>query len=157
MAVQTRANTTREKGKAKVTWSPPSRIATPEPPDGYRFRWLRRTKPGEAVDDVHNILNREKQDYQIVTADELAKFGGTPEAYQTLDSGKHAGAVINGDLILTMVPIESAQARREYYEDRSEAQLRAVRSQLESNQNSVMPIRDSSRTTTKVGRNSFED
>lgn len=157
MAMQTRANTTREKGKSKATWAPPSRISTPEPPDGYKFRWIRRTKPGEAVDDVHNVLNREKQNYHIVTAEELAKFGGNPEAYQTIDSGKHTGAVINGDLVLTMIPIEDAEAREEYYQQRSKAQLDSVRSQLESNQNSIMPIRDSSRSSTKVGRNSFED
>lgn len=155
--VERRTATTREKTKSKAAWAPPSRIETPEPPDGYTFRWIRRTRPGEANDDVQNLLSREKQGYTVVTAEMLTGWGGTPEMYQTLDAGKHAGAVINGDLVLTIVDKDIADARKEYFEDRSRMQSEAVREQLRGNQNPLMPISDNSRSTAKVGRHSFED
>lgn len=155
--VSQRRTETRERTKNKVTWTPPSKLDVPPAPDGYKFRWLRRTKPGESHDDVQNLLAREKQEYIVVTADKLRELGGEPESYQTLDSGRHAGAVINGDLILALVPEEIADARREYYEQRSALQMEAVRRQLDANQNPVMPITNSSKTNVKIGRHSFED
>lgn len=157
MATERRSVATRENKKNKVAWAPPSRLDTPQAPDGFKFRWIRRTAPGTPNDDVQNLLSREKQKYEIVTGDMLSQYGGTPEMYQTLDSGKHSGAVINGDLVLTMVPEEIAEERTSYYEKRSQMQLDAVREQLKQNQNPVMPITDSSRSTTKVGQHSFED
>lgn len=156
MTVERRSATTREKTKNKVAWAPPSRLDTPEPPDGYRFRWLRRTRPGEPDDDVQNILNREKQGYQIVTAEMLRNYGGNPEIFQTIDAGKHQGAIINGDLVLTIVDEDIAESRTEYYQEKSRLQLEAVREQLKANQNPLMPISDNSRSSAKVGRHSFE-
>lgn len=156
MSVERRSATTREKTKNKVAWKPPAAIDTPEAPDGFKFRWLRRTRPGEQDDDVQNLLSREKQGYQIVTAEMLRNYGGNPEAYQTLESGKHQGAVITGDLVLTIVDEEIVDARTEYFENQSRMQLEAVKQQLRQNQNPLMPISDESRSRTKVGSNSFD-
>ena len=41
-----RASQTRSKTDSKKDWTPPSSLDAPEPPEGYRHRWIRAETMG---------------------------------------------------------------------------------------------------------------
>jgi hypothetical protein len=59
-------------------------------------------------------------------ADELGDF-----KMDSVSDGKQSGAVRSGDLILTKVPLEIAEERQAYYEDRAELMRKAVDQELD--------------------------
>lgn len=130
---------TREDSARRKPWQPPSMLETPPAPDGYKFRWLRRTRE-QGLDDVQNVLNRERQGYEIVRPEQLKALGIDPVEYQTMDSGRNQGAIINGDLVLAMVHEETAKERTEHFERQSAAQLKGVHAELMRQNTSKMPL-----------------
>ena len=50
------ASQTRDKVKRPTTWTPPSSLAAPPAPDGYRHRWIRTETMG--FDDTKNMSGK---------------------------------------------------------------------------------------------------
>ncbi len=63
-----RASQTRSKTERPKVWTPPSALDAPEPPKGFKHRWLRAESQG--FDDVKNIQGRLRSGYELVRADE---------------------------------------------------------------------------------------
>ena len=134
---------TREADARKKVWRPAHKLETPPPPDGYKYRWVRRELRGN--EDKQNVLGRTRQYYEPVSSDEVDM------KVQTLDDGKHAGTVVTGDLMLMKVPEEIAQQRTEYYDEKTQDQQRAVDAELAKSDSSVMPVHSDRRTKVTVG------
>ena len=62
---KTRATATRRK-----PWTPPSRLEAPDPPEGYRHRWVRTNLRGE--DDQMNVHAKLREGWEPVRADEYS-------------------------------------------------------------------------------------
>ena len=123
------AKTTRKSRKQtgtrkKVQWRPPNILDAPEPPAGYKYRWLRHELRGE--DHASNIYQWERQGYIPVRPDEL----GEDYPHDTFVGGKHDGVVRSGDLILAKVPEEVSEARLDYFNKKTENLQRSVDQQL---------------------------
>jgi hypothetical protein len=129
-------------------------LETPKAPDGVHYRWVRHELLGD--DHAGNVHERTRQGYEPVRPEEL---GGDWQA-DVLDTGKHAGIVRSGDLILMKVDQEIADQRNEYFANKTKAAEGAVNSELQKNNSAVAPISQDEQSSVSVGggRNAkFED
>jgi hypothetical protein len=129
-----RTTETREKTVRRKAWAPPSRLDAPEPPPGYKHRWIRVESGG--ADDRANVSAKLREGYELVRADEYPDFDSGVQ-----DDGKHAGVIGVGGLLLARIPEETAEERQEYYSSRTHDQIRAADNDLlKTNVNSSMKI-----------------
>ena len=104
------ASTSRSHQKRKVTYTPPSYLDAPKPNvDGVKYRWLRVSTGGE--DDARNIAKRKREGYEFVKKEEHPDFD-----VPVHESGKYAGVIGSGDLVLAKISEEMADAKKEYFE-----------------------------------------
>jgi len=139
-----RTSETRETESRRKPWAPPSVLDAPPPPEGYKHRWVRSAIRGE--EDKGNVFNRLRQGYEPVRADEHPGYQAP-----TIEDGKHAGIIGNGGLILTRVPVETAQERTAYYGGRTREQMDAVDQDLMKEQHPSMPINQSRQSRVSFG------
>ena len=129
-----RTTETREKTVRRKAWAPPSRLDAPEPPPGYKHRWIRVESGG--ADDRANVSAKLREGYELVRADEYPDFDSGVQ-----DDGKHAGVIGVGGLLLARIPEETAEERQENYSSRTHDQIRAADNDLlKTNVNSSMKI-----------------
>ena len=139
-----RESATRESNSRRKPWTPPSVLDAPPAPEGYKHRWVRASIRGE--EDKGNVFNRLRQGYEPVRADEHPGYQAP-----TIEDGKHAGVIGNGGLILTRVPIETAQERTAYYGGRTREQMEAVDQDLMKEQHPSMPINQQRQSRVSFG------
>lgn len=139
-----RDNATREKETRRRPWAPPSVLDAPPAPEGYRHRWIRTSIRGQ--DDRGNVFNRMKEGYEPVAASEYPDFQAP-----TIEDGRHAGIIGNGGLMLTRVPVETAQERTAYYRARTREQMEAVDNDLMQEQHPSMPIHQKRQSRVSFG------
>ena len=135
-----RSASTRDKEARKKHWQLPSSLDTPEPPEGYKFRWIRESVRG--YEDNKNVIGRIRQGYELVRADEYPDFD-----FPSVSEGKNKGIVSVGGLLLAKVPLEIAKQRDEYYSDQTKRQQEAVDNDLLKEQHPSMPINKPERQT----------
>jgi hypothetical protein len=92
------------------------------------------------------VFNRLREGYEPVRADEHPDFQAP-----TIDDGKHAGIIGNGGLMLTRVPVETAEERSEYYGNRTREQMVAVDQDLMKEQHPSMPISNKRQSRVSFG------
>ena len=139
-----RITATREASSRRKPWAPPSALEAPPPPEGYKHRWVRESIRGEP--DKNNVYGRMRQGYEPVRADEYPDYMAP-----TIEDGKHAGVIGNGGLILTRVPIETAEERSAYYGGRTRDQMVAVDQDLMKEQHPAMPINSDRKSRVTFG------
>ena len=128
-----RSAETREDNTRRKPWTPPAMLASPTPPEGYQYRWIRAEMMGES--DKLNMSKRNQEGYEPVHPDEVKGF-----SLPTIDDGKHAGVVGVGGLILAKIPIQTADERRAYYRSQTHDQMSAIDNELAKESNPAMPI-----------------
>jgi len=146
----TRTTATREADTRRKPWAPPSVLDAPTPPEGYKHRWVRASIRGE--EDKGNVFNRLRQGYEPVKAEDYPGYQAP-----TIEDGKHAGVIGNGGLILTRVPVETAQERTAYYGGRTREQMDAVDQDLMKEQHPSMPINQSRQSRVSFGGRKSSD
>ena len=134
-----RAAVTRSKTERPKVYKPPSSLAAPPAPDGFRHRWIRAESVG--FQDSKNIYGRLTEGYELVRADEYKDSD-----YPTVTEGKYAGVIGVGGLLLARIPIELAEARMAYQRTQTEGQDESIENDLLKDQDKRMPI--------KIDRNS---
>ena len=128
-----RANSTREQQKRSTPWRPPSMLAAPPAPEGYRHRWIRAEVMG--FDDRKNVAARSREGWELVRGDEFPDF-----EIPTVEDGKHAGVIGVGGLLLARIPEEIANERTGYFKNVARDQMSAVDNDLAREQHPAMPI-----------------
>ena len=128
-----RSAETRAKDTARKPWRRPQMLDTPEPPEGYEYRWIRAEIVGQ--EDRKNVTSRLREGFELVKADELDGF-----ELPTLDDGRHAGVVSVGGLLLAKIPNETRQERNAYFQARSQTQQDAVDNDLMKESDPASPI-----------------
>lgn len=117
------------------------------------LRWIRINLKGQ--DDYKNVGTRMQEGWQFVSVDEVPELQHTSFVR---DEGRYMGAVCRGDLALAKMPMAKAQSRQRYYEGKSHEMVDAVNQQLMGQNDSRMPIKNSSKSNVTRGRNpSFQD
>ena len=140
------ASTSRSHQKRKVTYTPPSYLDAPKPNvDGVKYRWLRVSTGGE--DDARNIAKRKREGYEFVKKEEHPDFD-----VPVHESGKYAGVIGSGDLVLAKISEEMADAKKEYFENKTQMQTEAVDNDLLKEQNPSMPITQRRNSSVSFGK-----
>jgi len=139
-----RSNTTRDKSERRKPWAPPSHLDAPDPPAGYKHRWIRTAMRGE--EDKVNVHAKLREGWEPVRADEYPD-----QNYASIDEGRYAGIIGNGGLMLCRVPEETVQERAAYYGNRTREQMQAVDQDLMKDEHPSMPITRDRRSRVSFG------
>ena len=81
-----RASQTRSKTDSKKVWTTPSSLDAPEPPAGYRHRWIRAETMG--FQDTKNVAASLREGYELVRAEDYPD-----QDFQTETKCKYAGVI----------------------------------------------------------------
>lgn len=127
----------RDSQKRKPTWTLPSSLDAPNPPNGYEHRWIRTTVQG--FDDTSNVTKKLREGWEFVKAEEI-KNDPNIHKYPVLSEGKYAGCIGIGGLVLARIPTELLQQRSEYFRRITSDQIKAVDNDLMKEQHPSMPI-----------------
>ena len=120
--------------------------------EGMALRWIRVSLKGK--DDYQNVGKRLSEGWQFVTVEEVPEMVNSSVVRE---EGRYTGAICRGDLALAKMTKARAKSRQEFYENKSREMVDAVNAQLMRENNSAMPISNSSRTRVTRGRARFDD
>ena len=139
-----RASQTRVKAEAPKTWTPPSSLDAPPAPDGFRHRWIRVEVLG--FDDTKNMSGKLREGWELVRADEYPD-----QSYPSLTTGKYAGVIGVGGLVLARLPEEIAKSREAYYRKQTKDRDDAINNDILKEQHPSMPINQERQTRVTFG------
>ena len=139
-----RTATTRGKEERRKPWAPPSYLDAPDPPAGFKHRWVRTAMRGE--EDKMNVNAKLREGWEPVRADEYPNYH-----VPVIDSGSHAGVIGQGGLMLCRIPVETAQERSAYYGNRTREQMQAVDQDLMKESHPSMPIQNNRQSRVSFG------
>ena len=140
----TRVSQSRAKTEKPKIWTPPSSLDAPPAPDGYRHRWIRAESMG--YDDTTNMSGKLRSGWELVRADEYPN-----EIYPCIDSGKYAGMIGVGGLVLARISEELAQSREEYFKKVTQDRNDAIENDVLKEQHPSMPINQDRQTRVTFG------
>lgn len=101
--IETRGNAERER-----SWQPPTMLPTPDPRDGYGFRWIRKQTLGE--DDLSNWSRKIREGWEPVNPQDV------PEISAAFTQDKRGRMIEVGGLVLCRMPVEMIRQRDAYYQ-----------------------------------------
>jgi hypothetical protein len=116
-------------------WVPPDNLPTPNPVEGWHFRWVRAAQLGQA--DNTNVSKRMREGYVPVKAADV------PELMLVSDlDGRfgNQGGVEVGGLVLCKVPAEKLAARERYHANKANQQMAGVDHSLLRENDPRMPM-----------------
>ena len=123
---------TRDSQARHKNWRPGSALEAPEPPLGYKHRWIRESVMD--FDDKTNVHKKRQEGWDLVRAEEYPEWTGP-----VVDEGRNAGTIGVGGLVLARIPIEMADQRKRHYEDVTKTQMEAVDRDWMRENNPAMP------------------
>lgn len=136
--------TTREQSERPKTWSPPELLPTPEPIDGYGFRWIRLSTNGEA--DPTNMSAKIREGWSPVLAKDHPEI-----TLSAIENSRFKDNIVIGGLILCKAPLEMLEQRDDYYRKQAEAQMLTVDNNFMREEDKRMPLFSEKRTTVSFG------
>ena len=146
----TKSHPTRAEASRKIVYQPPNYLDAPEPKvDGIKYRWIRVSAGGE--DDSQNISKKRREGYEFVRAEEHPEFDAP-----THETGKYAGVIGTGDLVLAKIPVEMSDAKKEYFEQKTKRQSQAVDADILKEQHPSMPVHQKRSSSVTKGKRKTE-
>jgi hypothetical protein len=135
-----RQTESREAQIRPTSWAPPNLLPTPEPQDGFSFRWVRVSTLGQA--DATNVSSKFREGWTPVRADDH------PELQLMTDpNSRFKGNVEVGGLLLCKIPAEVALQRDRYYSEMASRQMDSVDNNFMRENDPRMPLLKPERTT----------
>ena len=122
----------RERAERKMEWSPGSALSAPEPPIGYKHRWIRESVM--EFDDKTNVHKKRQEGWDLVRAEEYPDYFGP-----VVDEGRNAGVIGVGGLVLARIPVEMVEQRNQHYQGVTQQQMDAVDRDWMRENNPAMP------------------
>ena len=139
-----RASQTRAKQEQPKVWTPPSSLDAPPAPEGYRLRWIRAESMG--FDDTKNMSGKLRSGWELVRADEYPD-----STFPVISSGKYAGVIGVGGLVLARISEELAKSREEYFAKKTADRNEAIENDVLKEQHPSMPINQERQTRVTFG------
>jgi hypothetical protein len=128
-----REDETREVEKRVEAWRPPELLPSPDPEEGYAFRWIRVTSRG--VNDPTNTSSKLREGWVPVKASDH------PEVYITEgENPRFPDCIVMGGLMLCKMPAEMVKQRNAYYEQQARSQITSVDNNLMRESDPRMPL-----------------
>ena len=132
MADRTPRETQTRQSQERKVWRPGTALEAPEPPLGFRHRWIRESVM--EYDDKTNVHKRRQEGYDLVRAEEYPEYSGP-----VVDEGRNAGIIGVGGLVLARIPEELAEQRNQHYQKTTQNQMDAVDRDWMRENNPAMP------------------
>ena len=128
------------------SWMPASVLPTPDPQDGWVFRWVRTSTLGKA--DNTNVSQKFREGWVPVKSEDH------PELEVMSDIGsRFEGNIEIGGLLLCKAPEDKVQQREEYFQNMAESQMESVDNNFLKQNDPRMPVLNPERSTrTTFGR-----
>ena len=127
-----RESSSRESVERSQPWRPGSALAAPEPPIGFKHRWIRESV--FEYDDKTNVHKKRQEGWELVRAEDYPDFIGP-----VVDEGRNAGIIGVGGLVLARIPSEIAEERNIHYQKVAQNQMDAVDRDWMRENNPAMP------------------
>jgi len=127
-----RESNTRESAQRLQQWRPGSALEAPEPPLGFKHRWIRESVM--EYDDKTNVHKKRQEGWDLVRAEEYPDYVGP-----IIDEGRNAGTIGVGGLVLARIPVELAEQRNTHYQGVAQNQMDAVDRDWMRENNPAMP------------------
>ena len=128
-----RESENRSKRERPKVWTPPSQLDAPPAPNGFKHRWIRAEAVGQL--DQKNVSARLREGWEFVRADEYPEM-----EWPAIDSGRYAGVIAVGGLMLARIPNEIVEQRKEYFAKITQDKDDAVANDPLRDQHPSMPI-----------------
>ena len=128
-----RESENRSKRERPKVWTPPSQLDAPPAPNGFKHRWIRAEAVGQL--DQKNVSARLREGWEFVRADEYPEM-----EWPAIDSGRYAGVIAVGGLMLARIPNEIVEQRKEYFARITQDKDDAVANDPLRDQHPSMPI-----------------
>ena len=132
MADRTPRETQTRQSQERKVWRQGTALEAPEPPLGFRHRWIRESVM--EYDDKTNVHKRRQEGYDLVRAEEYPEYTGP-----VVDEGRNAGIIGVGGLVLARIPEELAEQRNQHYQKTTRNQMDAVDRDWMRENNPPMP------------------
>lgn len=108
--------------KGKPSWKPAAMLTVTKPIDGHRTRWVSK--------DPQNILRKQAEGW--VYANEIYGIKREHEHPEKVEDGHSLTSTTEyRDMVLMALPEELAEARDEYFQEKTEQQTRGLKRNLE--------------------------
>ena len=127
-----RDSDSREHEQRVQEWRPGSALDAPEPPVGYKHRWIRESVM--EYDDKTNVHKKRQEGWELVRAEEYPDYVGP-----VIDEGRNAGTIGVGGLVLARIPIELVNQRNQHFAQVASNQMEAVDRDWMRDSNALMP------------------
>lgn len=134
----------RETKTRKRSWQRPEVLPTPEPEDGYAFRWVRVSMLGQV--DATNVSSKLREGWEPVRAEDYPQF-----TVLNVEQEKFADNIVQGGLMLCKVPQEIADERNAHYEQQAKNQIQSVDNNLMRENDARMPLFNERKTKVTFG------
>lgn len=131
----------REETSRTEEWNPASLLPDPDPMDGWRMKWVRKTILGET--DVMNMSRRTREGWVPVSCSDQPAIASSSESTEVIEIG---------GLILCKLPEERAQARQRHFRNLANQQVEGLSTSMrkEAQEDRRMPLEEVRQT--KVSR-----
>jgi hypothetical protein len=130
----------RESAERIQQWRPGSALDAPEPPIGFKHRWIRESVM--EYDDKTNVHKKRQEGWELVRAEEYPDYVGP-----VIDEGRNAGTIGVGGLILARIPVELVEQRNNHFNTVAQNQMDAVDRDWMRENNALMPKQAPQRKT----------
>jgi|TARA_R110002020_G_C16247575_1_gene769563 hypothetical protein len=134
----------RETKTRKRSWQRPEVLPTPEPEDGYAFRWVRVSMLGQV--DATNVSSKLREGWEPVRAEDYPQF-----TVLNVEQERFADNIVQGGLMLCKAPQEIVDERTEHYEQQSRNQIQSVDNNLMRENDARMPLFNERKTKVTFG------
>ena len=135
-----RDSESRENAERVQQWRPGSALDAPEPPIGFKHRWIRESVM--EYDDKTNVHKKRQEGWELVRAEEYPDYVGP-----VIDEGRNAGTIGVGGLILARIPNELVEQRNNHFNTVAQNQMDAVDRDWMRENNALMPKQAPQRKT----------
>lgn len=136
----------RAKGERPKQWMPPELLPSPNPEEGYAFRWIRVSTLNNS--DPMNISSKLREGWEPVKASEHPEI----QLMQTSEKPRFPDSIEIGGLLLCKTPVEFVQQRNAYFQRQTEGQMHSVDNNFMRENDARMPLFKERRTEVKFGR-----
>jgi hypothetical protein len=141
-----RENETRTKFERPKQWLPPELLPTPNPEDGFEFRWIRVSTLGTS--DPMNVSSKLREGWEPVKASEHPEI-------QLMDVGekrRFPDSIEIGGLMLCKTPKEFVTQRNQFFQAQTDGQMASVDNNFMRESDARMPLFKERRSEVSFGR-----
>ena len=142
-----RESESREMTQRLSRWEQPTGLPTPEPEEGYAFRWVRTALLGQF--DPTNTSAKFREGWEPVKAE------SQPQMHVFADpNSRFKGNIEIGGLLLCKIPKEFMEQRAAFYRRASDDQIKAVDNSFMQTNDARMPLFSERKSGVTFGRGS---